>query len=65
MHTATVQNLNIKMDGLQSRKSPIRALEIFHPTTGERLVLVDTPGLDDTKLDLQFLKMMTSWLRKK
>jgi hypothetical protein len=63
MQVATNQNPERVGHGLQSSKS-IRAVEVFHPTTKEPLILVDTPGLDDTKLDIEILNMMTAWLRK-
>lgn len=65
MQMATRQNVNTVGHELQSSKSAIRAAEVFHPMTNERLILVDTPGLDDTKLDLELLKIMAAWLQKK
>jgi hypothetical protein len=65
MQVATHQNIDTIGHGLHSSKSAIRAVEVFHPVTNEPLILVDTPGLDDTKLDFEILKMMTAWLRKK
>lgn len=64
MQMATRQNVNTVGHELQSSKSAIRAAEVFHPMTNERLILVDTPGLDDTKLDLELLKIMAAWLQK-
>jgi hypothetical protein len=43
----------------------IRAITIPHPSTNHPVVLVDTPGLDDTKLDVNNLTKITSWLRKR
>jgi hypothetical protein len=65
MQIATRQNVDAVGHGLQSCTSAVRAVEVFHPITKEPLILVDTPGLDDTKLDLEIMKMMTAWLRKK
>jgi len=64
MDIATRQRVNTAGYELKSCTSTIRAVEVLHPVTNEPLILVDTPGLDDTKLDLEILKMMTTWLRK-
>lgn len=65
MQAATLQHTERVGHRLQSSKSAICAVEVFHPTTNEPLILIDTPGLDDTKLDIEILNMMTAWLRKK
>ena len=44
----------------------VHAVRLFnHPVHGDRLVLVETPGFDDTnKSDLEILEMVSDWLRK-
>ena len=51
---------------LESCTSEVRAVRLFnHPVHGDRLVLVDTPGFDDTnKSDLEILQMVGNWLQK-
>ncbi|KAF8811557.1 hypothetical protein BYT27DRAFT_7183821 [Phlegmacium glaucopus] len=53
--------------GLQSCTAEVRAVKVSnHPTYGDRLVLVDTPGFVTTgsdKFDLEILEMVTNWLR--
>jgi hypothetical protein len=65
MQIATRQKAVTVGHGRQSSKSAIRAVEVFHPTTREPLILVDTPALNDTGLDLQMVKTLTTWLRRK
>ena len=51
---------------LESCTTEVRAVRLSnHPVHGDRLVLVDTPGFDDTnKSDLEILQMVSNWLRK-
>ena len=51
---------------LESCTTEVRAVRLFnHPAHGDRLVLVDTPGFDDTnKSDLEILQMVSDWLKK-
>ena len=51
---------------LESCTTEIRAVRLFnHPVHGDRIVLVDTPGFDDTnKSDLEILQMVSNWLQK-
>jgi predicted GTPase len=51
---------------LESCTTEVRAVRVFnHPIHGDHLVLVDTPGFDDTnKSDLQILQMVSNWLQK-
>ena len=51
---------------LASCTSEIRAARLFnHPVHGDRIVLVDTPGFDDTNIsDLEILQMVSKWLQK-
>jgi predicted GTPase len=50
---------------LESFTTEVRAVRMNHPVHGKRLVLVDTPGFDDTnKSDMEILKMVSSWLQK-
>lgn len=54
--------------GLQSCTSEIRAIRCKHPDGAENisLVLVDTPGFDDTfKTDTEILQMLADWLKKR
>jgi GTPase Era involved in 16S rRNA processing len=64
MQIATGQNADTVSHELQSRRPAIRAVEVVHPISKELLILVDTPGLDDTKLDIEIMTTMTAWLRK-
>lgn len=51
---------------LESYTSQVRAVRLFNdPTYGDRLVLVDTPGFDDTHIsDLEVLEMISKWLQE-
>ena len=51
---------------LESCTTEVRAVRLSnHPVHGDRLVLVDTPGFDDTnKSDLEILQMVSNWLQK-
>ena len=51
---------------LESCTSEVRAVRLFnHPVHGDRLVLVDTPGFDNTiRSDLEILQIVSSWLQK-
>jgi len=50
---------------LESCTTEVRAVRLYkHPVHGDRLVLVDTPGFDDTnKSDLEILQMVSNWLK--
>ena len=51
---------------LESCTTEVRAVRLFnHKDYGDRLVLVDTPGFDDTnKSDMQILEMISNWLQE-
>ena len=51
---------------LESCTTEVRAVRLYnHRVHGDRLVLVDTPGFDDTnKSDLEILQMVSNWLQK-
>ena len=51
---------------LESCTTEVRAVRLHnHPSHGDRLVLVDTPGFDDTnKSDFEILDMVSKWLQK-
>ena len=51
---------------LGSCTTKVRAVRLYnHPVHGDRLVLVDTPGFDDTdKSELEILQMVSNWLQK-
>jgi predicted GTPase len=51
---------------LESCTTEVRAVRLFkHKVYGDRLVLVDTPGFDDTnKSDLEILELISQWLMK-
>ena len=51
---------------LESCTTEVRAVRLFnHPIHGDSLVLVDTPGFDDTnKSDMQILEMISNWLQE-
>jgi len=51
---------------LESCTTEVRAIRLYnHRVHGDRLVLVDTPGFDDTnKSDLEILQMVSNWLQK-
>jgi predicted GTPase len=51
--------------GLTSCTADIRSVRVRHPTTGREIVIVDTPGFDDTyRSDAEILKLIADWLRK-
>ncbi|KIM82899.1 hypothetical protein PILCRDRAFT_820193 [Piloderma croceum F 1598] len=51
--------------GLRSFTNDIRIVRVNHPTDGRPVVLVDTPGFDDTyKSDTDILAMIAAWLVK-
>ena len=51
---------------LESFSNEVSAVRLYnHPVHGDHIVLVDTPGFDDTsKSDLEVLQMISNWLRK-
>ena len=51
---------------LASCTKQIQAVRVYeHPKYVNRLVLVDTPGFDDThKSDMEILQMISDWLKK-
>ena len=51
---------------LASCTTEVRAVRLYnHPVYGDRLVLVDTPGFDNTnKSDLEILQIVSNWLQK-
>jgi predicted GTPase len=68
---STTQFIDVatKQDGhtvghkLESETSDIRAVRVAHPITGSPVVLVDTPGFDDSsKSDEEILTMIANWL---
>jgi len=49
--------------GLRSHSSDVRAVRVPHPTSGNHVVFVDTPGFDDPyKSDTEILGMVANWL---
>ena len=52
--------------GLESCTSSIRHVIIPHPTEeGRRIILVDTPGFDDTHTtDVEILELISLWLAR-
>lgn len=52
-------------NSLKSVTSQIQLTRVKHPKYGDRIVLVDTPGFDDTsRTDKQVLQMIGDWLQK-
>ncbi|KXN84716.1 hypothetical protein AN958_12143 [Leucoagaricus sp. SymC.cos] len=50
---------------LKSVTADIQATRVRHPKYGDRVVLVDTPGFDDTtRTDMEILAMISDWLAK-
>ncbi|KAJ3574180.1 hypothetical protein NP233_g1925 [Leucocoprinus birnbaumii] len=50
---------------LGSFTSDVRALRVRNPDTNKDIILVDTPGFDDTyKSDLEILQLISKWLEK-
>ncbi|PPR07679.1 hypothetical protein CVT24_003922 [Panaeolus cyanescens] len=60
------QSLNIASSSLQSYTSQIQVIRIMnHPDYKNRIVIVDTPGFDDThKSDMEILKIIGQWLEQ-
>ncbi|KIM71863.1 hypothetical protein PILCRDRAFT_748336 [Piloderma croceum F 1598] len=51
--------------GMVSHTSAIREIRVNHPTTGDPVILVDTPGFNDTnKSDADILEQITEWISK-
>jgi len=51
--------------GLESQTSDIQPVRANHPVTGDPVVLVETPGFDDSvKSDVEILTMIADWLMK-
>jgi len=62
---ATQQDGHTVGHKLESETSDIRAVRVDHPITGSPVVLVDTPGFDDSsKSDVEILTMIAGWLVK-
>ncbi|KDQ53019.1 hypothetical protein JAAARDRAFT_100020, partial [Jaapia argillacea MUCL 33604] len=52
-------------DKVQAVQLPPASVTRYMPATGKRVVLVDTPGFDDTKkTDAEILKIIGNWLAK-
>jgi hypothetical protein len=53
-------------NSLKSVTADIQATRVRHPRTGaSNIVLVDTPGFDDTnRTDMEILAMISDWLEK-
>ncbi|KAG9312302.1 P-loop containing nucleoside triphosphate hydrolase protein [Chiua virens] len=50
-------------DGLKSYTTEVRPIRFYDEESGQMVVLVDTPGFDDTyKSDLDILNMISDWL---
>ena len=50
---------------LESFTTDVQAVRISHPSTGQSIVFVDTPGFDDSnKSDTEVLRMIAQWLEK-
>lgn len=50
---------------LSATTTRIEAIRVKHPTYGDRIVLVDTPGFNDTaRTSMQVLQMISTWLQK-
>lgn len=62
--TCRAQNKTVG-HSLQPHTKEIRAITVPHPSTDHPIVLVDTPGLDDTKFDAAIWSMIIVWLRKR
>ncbi|KAF9044000.1 P-loop containing nucleoside triphosphate hydrolase protein [Panaeolus papilionaceus] len=58
--------VNIAQNDLESQTKSVCAYRVKnHPRYGGSIVLVDTPGFDDSELpDLTVLKMISRWLKK-
>ena len=66
INIATQQDGHTVGHGLESAPSTIRAVRVKHPITGEPVIFIDTPGLDDTKKpDTEILSMIASWLKER
>jgi len=60
---ATLQGGKTVSHSLNSYTSDIRAVRFPHPTTSRPVVLVDTPGFNNTmKTDTEVLAMIAEWL---
>ena len=50
---------------LSATTTRIEAIRVKHPIYGDRIVLVDTPGFNDTaRTSMQVLQMISIWLQK-
>lgn len=51
---------------LESVTIPVEATRVLgHPSFGDRIILLDTPGFDDTyKPDKKILEEISGWLKK-
>ena len=65
INMATQQDSHAIGHGMQSQTSEIQTSRVKHPTTGDPVIFVDTPGFDDTyKSDVEILTMIAVWLTK-
>lgn len=64
--TPAPQSTRRASNGLCSYTRDVRAVRVLHHVEfGDRLVLVDTPGFDDTeRSDMEVLRLIADWLRK-
>jgi len=50
---------------MKSHTADIQSIRVTHPASNCPVVLVDTPGFDDTyKSDMEILRKIAEWLKK-
>jgi hypothetical protein len=65
INMATQQDSHAIGHGMQSQTSEIQTSRVKHPTTGDPVIFVDTPGFDDaSKSDVEVLTTISRWLVK-
>ncbi|GLB39663.1 putative protein with domain-containing protein [Lyophyllum shimeji] len=66
INTATKQSAVVVGNDLESCTQDVQAITYPHPDgSGRRVVLVDTPGFDDTeRTDYQVLELIANWMKE-
>ena len=65
IRTATGSSEIVVNNDLNSQTPAVQPIRCLHPDGRRNIVLVDTPGFDDTNLsDVQILRTIAHWLKK-
>ena len=65
VHTATGSSVIAVNNDLKSKTREVQSVRCLHPDSRRNIVLVETPGFDDTNFsDAQILRITAHWLKE-